>query len=88
MLSFPLALPPLLTATHKTGARTAQFFKYDIQTTLPFVPDYFILKSTETPDRPLDKIILHCPSIHEAEHQLVRGVAYVMVDSEVINARY
>jgi hypothetical protein len=83
---FSAALPQLLTAIHKAGVQTAQFFRPDFKADLSFAPDYFILKSTDVLDKPLDRTILHCSSLGEAEHYTAQGAGYGMVDGETLLA--
>lgn len=81
---FSASLPQLLVAAHDEGARTAHFFRDGVAKDIGFEPDYFIYRAVDHVGHPLDRTIMYCRTLEEAEGYVSKGVAYVMIDASLL----
>jgi len=79
---YSAAQPEILEPAHRLGARTLQYFREGIDSSLSFTPTFYVAKYGEETDLPREKTILYCPSAEIAFSAHKEGYGGVMVDGD------
>lgn len=81
---FISAQDDILEYAHTAGSATGQYFRSEEAPGLTYQPDYYLYPSTEQRDVPLDRTILFCGSLFEAQQLQSEQYAGLMLDGNLL----